>query len=356
LDGSSNSEIRSLRLGRPIARILLIIAALAFCAPSYGQFGQGAIYGKVLSREGKPLQGAVVRIQHLTTRQTDEAKTNRNGEYSISGLFQGQYKVTVLVNGNAAMVKGEAAGDAIYVASGLDVSVNFDLRTAPATLPATSAPTAPVAATRSNDGDRSKGEPGNAETEMRAAFSAGMAALKANNYEDAIKQFRTAAAKDPSQPGIFQNLGLALGHVKKFDESAAAFRRAIELKPDDAGLYAELSSALADAGKLDEATAPLQEAAKLNPSVGAQGYYNLGVVLTNRGRSKEAVDAFSKAIALDPNYAKPYYQLGIAYFGAANTLPQAISALERFLQFSPTGPDSETAKQLIEAAKTQLKK
>jgi len=49
-------------------------------------------------------------------------------------------------------------------------------------------------------------------------------------------------------------------------------------------------------------------------------------------------------------------QLGIAYFGSPNTIPQAVSAFEKFLQLNPSGPDAETAKQLVEAAKAQLKK
>ena len=332
---------------------LSLCAFVSLCFSSYGQFGQGAIYGKVLDREGKPLQGAVVQIEHLTTHQIDDAKTNKNGQYSISGLFQGQYKVTVIASGKIAMVKGATAGDAVYVASGIDVAVNFDLRNAPSTsLPAPAVP----AGAASGDSDKAKAADKKADAEMRASFSAGLAALKSNNYEEAIKQFKAAAEKDPSQPGVFQNLGLAFANAKKYDESAAAYRKAIELKPDDAGLYAELSSSLADAGKLDEAATPLQQAAKLNPSIAAQGYYNLGIVLMNRGKSKEAVDAFNQSIALDANYAKPHYQLGIAYFGSANTISQAITALEKFLQLNPTGPEVETAKQLIEAAKTQLKK
>ena len=335
-----------------ISKILPFIAVVALCAPSYGQFGEGSIYGKVLDREGKPLDGAAIQVEHLSSHQTDSARTNKTGNYSISGLFQGQYKVFVIVNGRAVMVKGEGAGNDIYVGPGLDATVNFDLRTAPATPP----PTPALTTGGSKDGDKANAAAKKAEAEMRSSFSAGVAALKEKNYEEAIKQFKIAAEKDPSQSGIFQNLGLALANLKKFDEAAAAYRKAIELKPDDAGLYAELASALEDAGKLDEATAPLQEAAKLNPSAGAQGYYNLGVVLTNRGKSKEAVEAFNKAIALDANYVKPYYQLGIAYFGSPNTIPQAVSALEKFLQLNPTGPDAETAKQLIEAAKAQLKK
>ena len=81
---------------------------------------------------------------------------------------------------------------------------------------------------------------------------------------------RTVAEEQTSFATAFDRTNSASGHAC--------------LPTYDAGLYAELSSALADAGKLDEAAAPLLEAAKLNPSVGAQGYYNLGVSLTNRGK------------------------------------------------------------------------
>ncbi len=335
--------------------ILLFITAVALCASAYGQFGEGSIHGRILDREGKPLQGAVVQIEHITSHRIDDAKTNKNGIYSISGLYAGQYKVTVVVTGKAVMAKGTTAGDAIYVASGLDVSVNFDLRSAPATPPAGAAP-ATAAAVGSKDDGKTKAAEKKTDAEMRALFSAGLAALKANNFEEALQQFTAAAEKDPAQPGVFQNLGLAFAKVKKYEESAAAYRKAIELKPDDAGLHAELASALADAGKFDESMTPLQEAARLNPSVGAQGYYNLGVVLMNRGKSKEAVEAFSSAVRFDANYAKPYFQLGVAYFGSVTTMPQAVSSLEKFLQLNPAGPDAETAKQLIEAARAQLKK
>src|SRR2546426_1087622 len=113
-----------------------VVAAL-ICWPLHAQVGQGAIRGKILDREGKPLQGALVRAEHVSSHQIDEAKTNRNGEYSFVGLFQGQYKVTVIVDGRAVMMRGESAANAIYVSNGTDTSVHFDLRNAPATPPPT---------------------------------------------------------------------------------------------------------------------------------------------------------------------------------------------------------------------------
>src|SRR5204863_6744259 len=101
----------------------------------------------------------------------------------------------------------------------------------------------------------------------------------------------------------------------------------------------------------DEAIQSLQKAAELNPAGAGQSYYNLGAVLTNKGRTKEASDAFKKAIEFNPQMASAYYQLGISYFGAPNTIPEAIPVLEKFLALQPTGPDADAAKQLIGAAK-----
>jgi len=327
---------------------LPLATALLFCTSLYAQIGGGSIYGKVLDREGKPLQGAIVRVEHLATHQVDNTKTGKNGGYSMTGLFQGQYKVTVLLNGAAVMVHGESAGDAILVADGREVDVNFDLRKAPATPSPALAPAAREESKKGNDKAAKK-----TDTEMRTAFNAGLAAMKEKNYEEAVKQFNAAAEKDPVQPAIFANLGVALSNLKKYDDSVAAFRKAIELKSDDAALFANLSAALADAGKIEEAAKAVAELAKLNPSFAGLGYYNLGIVLINRGKSKEAVETFSKAIEIDPKNAKSYYQLGIAYFGSTDTMSQAVSNLEKYLQLEPTGPYVDAAKKLLEAAKAQ---
>ena len=325
----------------------VIVVAATLASALYGQIGQGTIRGKILDREGKPLQGAVLRVEHLTTHQIDDAKTNRNGEYSLSGLFQGQYKVTLLVDGRAAMVRGEGTGNAVYVSNGTDSNVSFDLRNAPATPPP--APAAPAAAT----GDGGKAPDKKIVDEVKTTFSAGLAAMNAKNFEEAVRQFQIAAEKDPSQSAIFGNLGLALSNLKKYDEAVAQYRKSIALRPDDPAIHALVSLALANAGKIDEAAQAVQEVAKLDPSMAGESYYNLGAILTNRGKSKEAVELFKKAIEIDPKNARSYYQLGIAYFGSAETIPQAVPALEKFLELQPSGPDAEAAKQLIEAAKAQ---
>jgi tetratricopeptide (TPR) repeat protein len=285
-----------------------------------------------------------VRIQNVSVNEITEAKTNKNGGFVISGLLQGKYKVALIVDGKAVMARGESTGDEVYVNANQEQTVNFDMRKAPAVAP-TDVPAAPSANKGKNAAEKK------ADQEMRAAFKAGMDAMKANNFDEAVKQLQLAAEKDQSQAAVFGNLGLALLRTKKYDDAAAAFKKSIALNPADAGVHNSLSLALAESGKLDEAQQEAQEVAKLDPSKAGQSYFNIAAVFSERGKSKEAVELFKKSIEIDPKYPGSYYQLGVAYMGSPDTMASAVSALQKYLELDPNGANAESAKALIAAAK-----
>jgi tetratricopeptide (TPR) repeat protein len=315
----------------------VLAVALLFAIPGIAQTGN--ISGKVVDTDGKPLTGATMVIERQGITQRFEVKTDNRGQYLHAGLPTGQYKVSVVKDGKTLM-----ANDNVRVTFGGDTKTDFDLKNAAAAAGGRGGAV--------SDEERKKIAEEKAKADAtKASFEAARTALAAKNYDEAIRLFKEAAEKDPTQHVIFANLADAYSQSKKYDDSAAAYKKAIELKPDEAAYYNNLGIALGNAGKIDEATQNLQKAAELNPAGAGQSYYNLGAVLTNKGRTKEASDAFKKAIEFNPQMANAYYQLGISYFGAPNTIPDAIPVLEKFLQLQPTGPDAEAAKQLIEAAK-----
>ena len=298
------------------SKILAVVAVGLLCSPSYAQIGQGSIGGKVLDRDGKPLQGAIVRIESLASHQIDNFKTNKNGVYSASGLYQSQYKVTLIVDGLAVMVRGDKPGDAVFVNEGRDVNVNFDLRNAPATgLPAAAA--APAAPKPGNDKADKK-----ADTETRAAFNAGIAALRAKNYDEAIQQFQIAAEKDPAQPIIFGNLAQALSGAKKYDESLAFIDRRLKEMPNEAPKLAKYRvTILTQAGRLDQAA---QLASQLQGQEKAEALYSIGVSAWDKAYRDPSISleervkivdmglqALKQALDVKPDYfeAMAYYSL-----------------------------------------------
>jgi tetratricopeptide (TPR) repeat protein len=326
--------------------LLFAVAVMLFAIPAFSQTGN--ISGKVVDTDGKPMTGVTISIDRLSITQHFEVKTDNKGQFLHAGLPTGQYKVAVMKDGKALMTN-----DRVTVSFGGDAKADFDLKNAKA-----------AAAAGASDEERKKIAEERAKAEAtKTSFDGARRALcqtpetqNANppcqkNLDEAIRLFKEAAEKDPSQHVIFANLADAYSQAKKYDDSAAAYSKAIEIKPDEAPYYNNLGIALGNAGKIDEATKNLQKAAELNPAGAGQSYYNLGAVLTNKGRTKEASEAFKKAIEFNPQMASAYYQLGISYFGAPDTIPQAIPVLEKFLSLQPTGQDAEAAKQLIEAAK-----
>ncbi|HEY2924752.1 MAG TPA: tetratricopeptide repeat protein, partial [Candidatus Eisenbacteria bacterium] len=65
-----------------------------------------------------------------------------------------------------------------------------------------------------------------------------------------------------------------------------------------------------EAGELGRAEAHYRSAVQCAPE-DATGHFNLGVLLEDRGRPDEAIQAYEQAIARDPDAADVYYNLGL---------------------------------------------
>ena len=346
-----------------------ILAAALVAVPFFAQQQNGTITGKVVDRDGTtPLQGATLWIDSLVTnngriqlRERLNAKTGRDGRYSMSGLYIGRVRVTLVVNNQPVMVKGEAIGDELYAASGVDTVANFDMSKAPAAPPAGAAPAATTGGMSDKEREelRKKIEAEEASRGvMEKAFNEGKAAFNAKNYDEAIAKFKSAIEKIPTPPPagvadvIWANLAKTYDAMKNWPESAAAYKKAIEYKPTESNYYLNLSLAEIADGKLKESEASIAKAAELNPANAGMAYYNMGATLVNRSQQEQAVPFFKKAIELDPKYAPAYFQMGLTQV-SMNKLAEAGPYLTKYLELQPTGQDADTAKGLLEFVKQQ---
>jgi tetratricopeptide (TPR) repeat protein len=130
-----------------------------------------------------------------------------------------------------------------------------------------------------------------------------------------------------------------------------------------AAYYDNLANAAARIGKSEDAVNAYNQAAQLDPPHAGQYYYNLGAVLTNSNTSndvnvrKQAIEAFDKSIAADPNRADAYFWKAQNYIGMASTdssgkikAPEGTAeAYQKYLDLQPTGPHAEEAKQMLAA-------
>ncbi len=85
--------------------------------------------------------------------------------------------------------------------------------------------------------------------------------------------------------------------------------------------------------KTDEAITEFRKAIELDPRY-ALPHYNLGVALREQGKTEEAIAEYRKAIELDPRDASPHYNLGNALHGQHKT-EEAIAEYRKAIELDP---------------------
>ena len=70
-----------------------------------------------------------------------------------------------------------------------------------------------------------------------------------------------------------------------------------------------MGSVLKEQGKLEEAIEAYNKALAIKPDY-AEAYNNMGIALKEQGKLEEAIEAYNKALAIKPDYAEAYLQHG----------------------------------------------
>jgi tetratricopeptide (TPR) repeat protein len=304
------------------------------------------IRGKVTNDKGEPIKDAVIKIMGTDVKREYNTKTDKKGEYFYMGIPYGQYRVIARAQGYqpdfAQGIQPSIADERVVdfkLNPGADHKLAFEM--SPEEMERLK-----QEAAKSEKQQKSSGE-------VKAAFDAGLALAQQGKYEEAVEQYKKALEKDAEQPYVLANMADSLSKINKNDEALAAYQKAISLAPNDAAMYTNMGVLLGKMGKLTESQEAFKKAASVNPGAAGQNLYNLGATLVNSGRAAEAAEAFKQAIAADPNFAEAYYQLGICLSGASNTIPDAIKALEKYIQIGQKADQVEVAKQLISALSAQ---
>jgi tetratricopeptide (TPR) repeat protein len=186
------------------------------------------------------------------------------------------------------------------------------------------------------------------------------------DYQTAVTEFEQAQQgapdKDPNLPTILGNLGVAYDGAGKYPEAVDTLQKAVDLKPTPA-LYMQLGTDLARVGKIPEAGAACDKGATLDPTnkTVAEGCYkNVGVVLVNSGKMKDAMGPLQKATELNPKDADAWYLLGNTLTAQVDTKkeggkdvyvipPGTTEAYQKYLELEPNGPHAAEAKGSLES-------
>jgi tetratricopeptide (TPR) repeat protein len=349
----------------------IVLFLFAWCVLAQTTY---TLLGLVTGEDGKPLPGAVVKIDRKDVKWSATLKTNKRGEYTHAGLpVGGVFKITVEVDGKEADSR-----DNYKPRLGEQNTVNFDLAEIKKTRDAQmlAAQTGTLTAEQAKNLTSEQRDQIQANLKAREkeiaqnkalndSFNAGVAASEAGQLQAAVDAFSKAAELDPKQDAVFGRLAeayLTLGGQKTGAEQEAAYAKAVEnyqkaidIRPTESGYVNNYGTALVKMKKIPEAQAAFEKAASMDPPNAYKYYYNLGAVLMNQNQMDAAGLAFKKAIDTNPKYAIAQYQYGLTLLGKAQIgadgkitpPPGTREAFLAYLDLEPNGPNAQSAKDML---------
>lgn len=317
----------------------LLLTCLSLPGQTHGD--SAILRGHVGDAQGKASAGAEVRLRQKGSTQIRSTHTSAQGEYDFSGLDDGVYAVTVLLNGQIV-----AEEPSVLIAGKQTKTLDLILRTS-----APSAQSAPqffdqpqftvsgVTDTTNLGGHGSDTVVRTRESLAKETVSLGHpeTAAVATNALATEKSLREALDHDPGSFEANSRLGLLLLQNERAGEAIPYLRHAAEIHPDAADVLHALGDAAEQLEDPLEAVRQYQRAAELNPS--EPFLFDWGAELLLHHAAEPAVQVFTKGHSLHPGSLRMLIGLGAAWFArGAND-----EAVQRLCEASDLSPNDPTA-------------
>jgi Tfp pilus assembly protein PilF len=316
------------------------VAVVLAAAPAFAQIG--ALQGRVIDEEGKPVAGAEVKLVYGGEQDfTFTVKTDNNGRWTRAGLraVGGRWTITATKDG----------------AAGFANNIEVPLNTSASVPDITIRKGAAAPGTPAENAARAK-----AIAEQKKILDDVNAALTASDFDTAITKLTEATQKIENCVLCFARLGDAYTKKKEpdFAKAEEAYKTATKMDANNIEAWEGLAILYNQQKKFTEAGEASAKVIELQKAGGGAGdatsAYNAGVIMSNQRKMPEAAEQFARAIQLDPKMADAHFQLAMAQMNLGK-MPEALKSLEAYLAIAPTGSNAEMAKTLIPELKKMIK-
>jgi tetratricopeptide (TPR) repeat protein len=183
------------------------------------------------------------------------------------------------------------------------------------------------------------------EVDAEKLLDVGLSYIGINRHEQATDALERAArfAEDESiEQEAWANKGAAHAELEEWDAAIGAYREALDIDDDSehaASAETNLAYALWESGRTEQALEHAERAVEIDPRF-AQGWYNRGFFLLERGLSEDALNAFDNAIRLG--------------FRNAEVLEEKARALEEEGEYDRAEEVADEADELRKQAEAEL--
>ncbi len=145
----------------------------------------------------------------------------------------------------------------------------------------------------------------------------------------------------PGNADAWALVGRAYHNARRYEDAADAYKKAVDLAPTNVNFRTTYGLILGQAGNLDEGLAQLLKVTGTPGYKDAAGWTNLGWVYRNMDKPQESIQAYQKALQLDPKEEQAALGLGWAY-SYTKDYDKAIQAYQQAIQIDAkeAGPDA----------------
>jgi type IV pilus biogenesis/stability protein PilW len=173
----------------------------------------------------------------------------------------------------------------------------------------------------------------------KIAFDLGVNYFTNNQAQQALQEFLKAVKDNPEFPEAHNALGLIYFGVRDYKQAEEHYKLAIELKPDFSEAQNNLGRLYLDTGEYDKAIDMFKKAiANRLYRTPQYATLNLGWALYKKGKPKEAIEQFKKAVVIDQKFCLGYRSIGIVQTEQNESL-EALRAFEKFHECYPADPE-----------------
>lgn len=299
-----------------------VLVLILLCAGAAAAQGNNRLDAQVLDAQGKPLAGTTVTLKSEDTGQVYTFKTDADGKFVQLGLRAGIYDVSVLPNTASLPPYSEK----FQIQEGQSGKLVIDYKEI-------------IAKYGESPEAKEREKEANAFKTMKAHFDAGRQLM--TQADTLGQQLRTAPADQKSS--------LATQRTTACQNAATDFAAAAQgVPPKDvknaAVVLSNLGSAYECTGQYDQAVDAFQKSIAAQPNAGE--YTRLSTNLANaavaqsdpaamNAKVQQAQEACDKAAALDPATAKVCWKnLGIVLYNKQHQ-KEAVVAFQKVTQLDP---------------------
>ena len=351
------------------AAILLIFGSTLACA----QQANAAQVDGTITDNSKPIPGATVALINEETGRVYKNKTDQRGRFVALGIAYGNnYRVEITDAAGVSLFKNSNV--IVGGEKGAAMEMNIDVANQGIKRPQTGKEMGAQEKPQRTSGQIAGVKDANARiTKMNALIEQATTAMNARNWQEAVDPLQQLIALDPTNWQFYATLGNAQLNLSQYDQAVQTFDNGIRaaesnttVDPKNPGsdpakkktgvakMFTNQGNAYLNLHKNQEAVAAFTKAAALDPNPG-NAYFNLCTTSYNTGNIEGALDFCNKAIQADPGRADAYFILGSLLIADTKTdkdgktiaPPGTVENLNKYLELAPDGAHANDVKQML---------